>query len=244
MNVPPVLQVNRYVVEELVWETLNVFTLKLSAEQGLPFTFVAGQWVYLHLLNQDGSSWGRAAFSIASAPTESKKQIQLAVKIEKDFTKKAGQLQPGDVVGIQGPFGVFVLPETAPKLVMFAGGIGIAPFRSMIREVLARQLPIEIVLFYSNSFIEESVFFEELDDFALQSPKFKAICTLTGGDVSSEWTGETGRFNQVMFDKYCKDEPGNIYLMCGPEAFMEQVKEVLTVKGVDIKTRLKKELFG
>jgi len=245
MNVvPPVLQVNRYVVEELVWESANVFTLKLSAEQGSPFAFLAGQWAYLHLLNQDGSSWGRAAFSIASAPSESKERIQLAIKIEKDFTKKAGQLQPGDVVGIQGPFGVFTLPETASKIVMFAGGIGIAPFRSMIREVLAKQLPIEMVLFYSNRFIEESVFFEELDDFARATPKFKAVCTLTGGDVSGDWKDETGRIDQKMFEKYCQDEPGNVYLMCGPEAFMEQVKEILTVKGIETKTRLKKELFG
>lgn len=244
MSVPTVLQVNRYVVEELVWESASVFTLKLSAEQGSPLSFQAGQWVYLHLLNQDGSSWGRAAFSLASAPSESKDRLQLAVKIEKDFTKKAGQLQPGDTVGIQGPFGVFVVPETAPKMVMFAGGIGIAPFRSMIREILARQLPIEMVLFYSNSFVEDAVFFEEIDDFERATPKFKAICTLTGGDVSVDWKRETGRFSQAMFEKYCQDEPGTVYLMCGPEAFMEQVKEVLTAKGVDVKTRLKKELFG
>lgn len=244
MSVPTVLQVNRYVVEELVWESVNVFTLKLSAEAGAPLSFIAGQWVYLHLLNQDGSSWGRAAFSLASAPSESKERLQLAVKIEKDFTKKAGQLQPGDVVGIQGPFGVFTLPEKASKVVMFAGGIGIAPFRSMIREILARKLPIEMLIFNSNSFIEDAVFFEELDDFALQSPGFKAVNTLTGGDVSKDWTGETGRFNQAMFDKYCVDEPGNVYMMCGPEAFMESVKEVLTAKGIDTKTRLKKELFG
>ncbi len=244
MSVPNVLQVNRYVVEKLVWESANVFNLSLSAEQGVPLSFVAGQWVYLHLLNEDGSSWGRAAFSIASAPSESKSRIQLAVKIEKDFTKKAGNLQPGDVVGIQGPFGVFTLPETAPKLVMFAGGIGIAPFRSMIREVLARKLPIKMVLFYSNRFVEESVFFEELDDFARESQDFKAVVTLTGGDVSADWTGEQGRLTQAMFDKNCEDEPGNVYMMCGPEAFMEGVKEILAATGIDVKTRLKKELFG
>lgn len=244
MSVPAVLQVNRYTVEELIWETANVFTLKLRPEAGSALSFMAGQWVYLHLLNQDGSSWGRAAFSIASAPSESSEVIQLAIKIEKDFTKKAGQLQPGDVVGIQGPFGVFTLPTTAPKIVMFAGGIGIAPFRSMIREVLAKQLPIKMVLFYSNRFIEESVFFEELDDFERASPDFKSVCTLTGGDVSSEWKGETGRCDQNMFDKYVQDEPGTVYLMCGPEAFMESVSAILAGKGIEVKTRLKKELFG
>lgn len=244
MSTPNILEVHRYVVEELVWETVNVFTLKLRPENGTPLSFLAGQWAYFHLLNADGTSWGRAPFSIASAPSESKEVLQFAIKIEKDFTKKSGQLQPGDVVGVQGPFGVFTLPEQTPKLVLFAGGIGIAPFRSMIREILKRDLPIETTLFYSNRFIEEAVFFEELDDFVRESPSFKEICTLTGGDVSADWKGETGRFNEAMFDKYYTDTPDTIYMMCGPEAFMEQVKSVLVAKGVDTKTRLKKELFG
>ena len=105
-------------------------------------------------------------------------------------------------------------------------------------------LPIEIILFYSNSFIEESVFFEELDDFERASNRFKAICVLTGGDVSSEWKGEVGRFDRVLFEKYVQDEPQMVYMMCGPEAFMEQVSAVLIEKGIEVKTRLKKECFG
>lgn len=243
--VPPVLQVNRYVVHELKWESVTVFSLVLQPEHGGPcLTFKAGQWVYLHLLNQDGTSWGRAAFSIASAPSESKSQLQLAIKIEKDFTKRASQLQPGDIVGLQGPFGVFTLPETAERLVMFAGGIGIAPFRSMLREAKLRNLPLDAVLIYSNRYIEDAVFFEELDDLEREWPRFKAVCTLTGGDAPSTWKGTTGRVDEPMASPFIQGGEGDLYLVCGPEAFMEQVKSVLTAKGIDVKTKLKKELFG
>ena len=91
--------------------------------------FLAGQWVYWHLLNQDGSSWGRAAFSVSSAPGEFDEEFQLGVKVQ-GFHQKGGQLQPGDVIGIQGPFGVFTLPKQADHLVFFAGGIGVTPFRA------------------------------------------------------------------------------------------------------------------
>ena len=241
---PSVLQVTRYVVEELKWESDCVYSLMLRPEQGAPLAFLAGQWVYLHLLNADGTTWGRAAFSIASAPSESHEMIQLAIKIEKDFTKRGSQLQPGDVVGVQGPFGVFVLPEQIDHMVLFAGGIGIAPLRSMIREALARVLPMDITLFYSNRFIEETVFFEEIDDYERATPRFKAVCTITGGDVSSEWKRETGRIDRAMIAKYVPDLTRATYFMCGPDAFMEQVKTILSEQGVDVKTRLKKELFG
>lgn len=243
--VPPVLQVNRYVVHELKWESVSVFSLVLQPENGGPrLTFSAGQWVYLHLLNQDGTSWGRAAFSIASAPSESEERLQLAIKVEKDFTKRASQLQPGDIVGVQGPFGVFTLPETAERLVMFAGGIGIAPFRSMLREAKLKNLPLDAVLIYSNRFIEDAVFFEELDDLEREWPRFKAVCTLTGGDTPSGWKGKTGRVDDAMCTPFVQGTEGEVYLMCGPEAFMEQVKSILAAKGIDVKAKLKKELFG
>ena len=112
MPVHDALAIRRYVVDELTWESASVYTLNLSPEKPEDaVSFLAGQWVYWHLLNADGTSWGRAAFSIATAPREFAEEFQLGVKIQGDFTKKGGQLQPGDVIGIQGPFGVFTIPK-------------------------------------------------------------------------------------------------------------------------------------
>ena len=147
-------------------------------------------------------------------------------------------------MGVQGPFGVFVLPAAVKEIVLFAGGIGIAPFRSIIREVLAKQLPIDTTLFYSNRYVEESSFFEEIDDFERACKRFKAVVTLTGDDTPSAWTREIGRIDRAMIARHLPDLSRSLFYMCGPESFMEHIKTLLTESGVDVKTRLKKELFG
>lgn len=240
-----VLQIRRYVVEELCWESAEVYTLRLQPEsEGDNITFIAGQWVYWHLLNKDGASWGRAAFSIATAPSEYPENFELCVKIEKDFTKKGSQLQPGDVVGIQGPFGVFVLPKEVDHLVIFAGGIGITPFRSMIRELQQTARQVHVTLFYSNRYIEDTVYFEEFEALAKEWPLFKFVATLTGDDTPSIWKGETGRVSAAMIRKYVPDLHRSMYYMCGPDTFMTGMKTALEAEGVDVKKQLKKELFG
>lgn len=245
MPVHDALAIRRYIVQELTWESATVYTLKLVPEAPENrINFLAGQWVYWHLLNEDGTSWGRAAFSVATAPSEFDESFQLAVQIQKDFTKKGGQLQPGDVVGIQGPFGVFLIPKQAEQLVFFAGGIGVTPFRSMIRELHRTHSTMPITLFYSNRYIEDTVYFEEFENLAKEWPSFTFVPTLTGEDNPSIWKGEKGRISVPMLQKYVSDLHKPIYLMCGPDAFMDGMKTLLEKEGVDVKTKLKKELFG
>lgn len=245
MPVHDALIIHRYIVQELTWESASVYTLKLAPETPEDrISFLAGQWVYWHLLNPDGSSWGRAAFSIATAPSEFEKDFQLSVQVQKDFTKKGGQLQPGDVIGVQGPFGVFLVPKQAEQLVFFAGGIGVTPFRSMIRELHASHSTTPVTLFYSNRYIEDTVYFEEFEDLAKVWPSFTFVPTLTGEDNPSVWKGELGRVSLPMLQKYVTDIHKPVYLMCGPNPFMDSVKEMLEKEQVDVKTKLKKELFG
>jgi ferredoxin-NADP reductase len=245
MPVHDALAIRRYIVDEITWESASVYTLNLSPEKPEDrITFLAGQWVYWHLLNQDGSSWGRAAFSVASAPGEFDEEFQLGVKVQGDFTKKGGQLQPGDVIGIQGPFGVFTLPKQADHLVFFAGGIGVTPFRSMIREHRLQGGTTPITLFYCNRYIEDAVYFEEFELLAKEWELFTFVPTLTGGDNPSIWKGEIGRINLPMIQKSVPDLHRALYLMCGPNAFMDSLKEILEKEGVDVKAKLKKELFG
>lgn len=245
MPVHDALAIRRYTVQEITWESASVYTLRLVPETSEDrISFLAGQWVYWHLLNQDGTSWGRAAFSIATAPSEYDESFQLGVKTQGDFTKKGGQLQPGDVIGIQGPFGVFTLPKQAEHLVFFAGGIGITPFRSMIRELYRSGSLTPVTLFYSNRYIEDAVYLEEFEDLAKMWPSFTFVPTLTGEDNPSIWKREVGRISLSMIQNYVPDLQKPVYLMCGPNPFMESLKELLEKAGVDVKAKLKKELFG
>lgn len=243
--IPPALVLHRFIVEELKWETPNVYTLVLKPAEGEEMiSFLAGQWVYLHWLNEDGTSWGRAAFSIATAPEESGEWFELCVKIKGDFTKRGHDLMPGDVVGIQGPFGVFTLPEGASSLTLLAGGIGITPLRSVLRSLVMRESSIPITLLYSNRDVEEIVYLEEFEQLAKDWPSFKPVFTLTGENVPAKWKYGTGRFNAETIGQNLSDPSEGIFMMCGPDAFMEEMKSLLEAQGVDTKTQVKRESFG
>jgi ferredoxin-NADP reductase len=240
----PVLKIRPFRVNELVWETVNTFTLVLKPVDAADMiTFKPGQWVYLHLSNPDGSPWARAAYSIASAPEESGDAIKLGIKVHGDFTKKAAQLMPDDVIGIQGPFGVYVLPENDAPLVMFAGGIGVTPLLCMIRSLVSRGIERPVTLFYSNALVEEIAYFEELDSLAKRAPWFKPVFILTRG-APNPWPGESRRLDGAMLDAHVPNLDGAQFLMCGPKEFMDSVKLMLEERGVDTRSRLKQELFG
>lgn len=241
----PVLEIRKFRVREIVWETPTTYTLSLSPEKPDDrLIFQAGQWAYLHLFNEDGSTWARASYSIASAPSESKEVIQITIKIRGDFTKRASKLQPDDLVGIQGPFGVFTIKPEADPIVMFAGGIGITPLRCMIRELFFRGQHNRVVLFYSNRDHEEATFFEEFDDLSERWPEFIFVPTLTGQHVPARWKGETGRITVEHIKKYAPDISQADMLMCGPTVFMDAITSMLQSMGIDTKKQLRKELFG
>lgn len=221
----------------------ETFELRLTPNDGAPiFSFLAGQWVMMHLLNEDGSSWGKAAFSISNAPCEVKEEIDLAVKVHGDYTKRAQTLKPGDVVNLQGPYGVFVLRPSTEPLVLFAGGIGVTPLRSMLRQVLLSGESRRVVLFYSNRTRNMTAYEQELRDLATKYPQFTVTFFATQ-EKPDGWDGVCGRVEASHVQSVLSDVANNDFCMCGPAPFMDAVKEMLAGLGVDVKTKLRKELF-
>lgn len=240
------LRVRPFQVREIKWETPAVYTLVLepAAEEAM-VPFLAGQWLYLHLMKEDGTSAGRAVFSIASAPSESALSLDLGLKVAGGFTQAASKLMPGDSVGLQGPFGIFTLKDDEEEpLIFFAGGIGITPFRSMVRELWRRGSRRSVVLFYSNREVEEVAYWEEFERMAKEMASFKPVFILTTDDVPPVWAGETRRLDAAMVKAHVPDLSRGSFLMCGPQGYMEAVKSILEGEGVDTKARLRKELFG
>ena len=221
----------------------ETFELRLTPNDGAPlFSFQAGQWVMLHLLNEDGSSWGKAAFSISNAPCEAKEEIDLAIKVHGDYTKRAQTLKAGDVVNVQGPYGAFVLRPSSEPLVLFAGGIGITPMRSMLRQVLLSGESRRVVLFYSNRTRNVTAYEQELRDLAKTHPQFTVIFFATQ-EQAEGWDGICGRIDGARVQGVLTDVVNNDYCMCGPSPFMDAIKEMLSGLGVDVKAKLRKELF-
>jgi ferredoxin-NADP reductase len=221
----------------------GMFRLVMEAvDEPLP-SFQSGQWVNLRLQNPDGSEWAKAAYSIASAPSAGTQTVEFGVKLAGDFTKRLFTLKAGDQVELQGPWGVFTATQgQAAEIVCIAGGIGVTPFVSMFREAAVRERG--LTLLYANRRAEEAAYLEELMALAAAHPRLRVIPTYTR-ESPTGWEGERGRIDAAMLRRHVAFSAAQetVYLLCGPDAFMHDVRAALMAQGVDPK-KIKQESFG
>jgi len=132
----------------------------------------------------------------------------------------------GSTIKVEGPSGSFILDEheKGPH-VFIAGGIGITPFRSMLRYVLDKNLPFKIHLIYSNSTIQEIIFQNELEHYADLDPNFKLTLTITKPQNSKQqWLGTTGRIDSNLINNAVGEYIQPTYWICGPPLFVDNMK--------------------
>ncbi len=111
----------------------SVTELVLEAPEASRFSFAAGQFAWLTVNGRHTITDN--PFSIASAPSELP-ELKFLIRKVGDMTNAVWQLQPGQKVGVDGPHGSFSLAEAGPgPLVLIAGGIGIAPIRSILKHI-------------------------------------------------------------------------------------------------------------
>ncbi len=123
------------------------------------FSWQAGQYLYLTL----GEITKQ--FTISSSPTEEFIQVTTKIRKESEFKQALNNVQIGEEVEARAPFGTFALQSQESKNmghVFLAGGIGITPFRSMIKLNVDKGLRLPMYLIYSNS-DSEFVFKKELE---------------------------------------------------------------------------------
>jgi ferredoxin-NADP reductase len=156
-------------------------------------------------------------FSIASAPFED--QLRFATRMRDTAFKRSLKKMPlGTVVNMDSAMGSFTLHKNSAKPAVFlAGGIGITPFSSIVRQADHDHAPHKLYLFYSNRRPEDAPFVEVLQNLEKTNPNFRFIPTMTDMPRSEEtWNGETGRINPEMLSKYLNDLRGPIYYIAGP----------------------------
>jgi ferredoxin-NADP reductase len=126
--------------------------------------------------------------------------------------------------------------------VFLAGGIGITPIRSILKQAAQESLPHRLYLFYSNREADDAAFHEEFEDMSIQNPNFLLISTLTGHRTLA-WPYEKGHINREMLMRYLLGLKGPIYYIAGPSGMVAAMTDLLRSSGVsddDVKT----EEFG
>lgn len=210
------------------------------ADEEVMFEFEPGQFVMLHELDDKGEAVYTRSYSIASAPYESGEDFELGVKAQGKMSNMLFNASEGDVFGVQGPYGMFKMPQDE-RVVFFSGGVGITPFRSMIREALYTGAQKRLTLFYSGRELSDLMYHNEFKSLAKDSENFTYVPILTREDLDG-WKGEKGRLNNEMVKKYVTDFDAG-FLMCGPVEMMDHVKEILESNEVDVKIKLRAERY-
>jgi len=210
-----------------------------------PLAFTPGQYMEFTLEHLRPDSRGnRRYFTLASSPTE--QTVHLGVRFYENSSsfKRAMYWMDGKtkVIGAQIA-GDFTLPSNAEqKLVFLAGGIGITPFRSMLKYLLDTQQRRDIVLFYANKTAKEIVYQDVLNA-ASTKLGVKVFCTLTDTTaVPRNWTGFVGRINEQMIMQTIPDYAERTYYLSGPPEMVRAYEQVL--KTLHIKSsQIKKDFF-
>jgi ferredoxin-NADP reductase len=198
--------------------------------------FRAGQFVDLILLGDppDGASGLTHTFSIASSP--SAEEIVVATRMrDTPFKRTLAVLPLGTDLRIEGPMGSFNLHNnTARPAVLLAGGIGIAPFVSMLFYAAEERLRHPIVLFYANRHLEDAAFLGLLWRLERANPRFRFVPTFTRPtNNSQEWRGETGRITPEMMSKHVGNLRGPIFYIAGPPSMVAAARRTLVDAAVD-----------
>lgn len=200
------------------------------------FDFRAGQSIDLTLLNppETDAEGNTRAFSIASAPFESDLMIATRMR-DTAFKRVLGKASPGLEVKIEGPSGSFVLHRKAEKpAVLLAGGIGITPFLSIIRQATHDKAAHQIYLLCSNRRPEDAPFLDVLEEAAHRNPNFHLIATMTQmGSSHREWSGRTGFITSEMLLEHLPAIQGAIYYLAGPPAMVTAMRGILAGANID-----------
>lgn len=237
--VSPKLRVKLYLQRiEQVSERVYTYVFKPD----FAFAFLPGQYMEWTLPNVPYDNRGnRRTFTIASSPTET--EVRLGLKYynpASSFKAAFYDLKPGDVVFGSQLAGNFTLKgHEHQKLAFVAGGIGITPFRSMIKYLTDRHMHTDLTVLYLVSDSEELAYLDDLRQAAAVG--VRTIPVLTGGGradgiVSAELDAD-------LIVRAIPDYAERLFYVSGPNRMVETAKADLLQLGVSSR-RIKTDYFS
>jgi ferredoxin-NADP reductase/nitrite reductase/ring-hydroxylating ferredoxin subunit len=239
-------------LEKQKYNETDVMSFKFSKqdiEQKKELDYISGQYAFFDIGGVYNDPEGPLRhFTIASSPTENFIMISTRIR-DTPYKKRLSSLEEGKAkVKVRGPTGKFILHEDYSKpAVLLSGGIGVTPFRSMIKYATDKQLPIKIVMFDSNRDETNILYKNEFDECLKTNKNLKIIYTITGEGQPplGHWEGEAGRIDKAMITKYVSEDELNksIFYICGPPAMLNALQNILNEKLKVSKDRVKIEEF-
>jgi ferredoxin-NADP reductase len=200
----------------------------LVLEAPEPFAFTPGQFVYLH--SRTGGAPIKRPYSLASAPGGRRFELCLNHVREGVFSTYLFDLEPGAMLQLKGPYGIFGWRAPAHDSVLVATGTGITPFRSMLPSGLPAQGARQVTLLFGVRYERGILFRAEFEDTAARDPRFRFLPTLTRPEP--DWRGRTGRVQEHLAEVIGGRRDLDVYI-CGLFEMVGQVRDLLLGWGFD-----------
>lgn len=198
------------------------------------FSFIPGQYMEWTLKHSRPDNRGnRRYFSLSSNPQIN--EISISVKFNEpssSFKKELSSMEKGDKIIASDISGDFILPKNLNKKIVFlAGGIGVAPFKSMISFCLEKNIKMDIICIYINRHLAD-IAFSDLFETA-RSNGIKTIYSLTDlNNISANWQGEKGYITPQMIEKYIPDYKEREFYISGPNIMVYNSSKILSGMGI------------
>lgn len=218
----------------------------LETANGARPDFQPGQFITMDLPIGDKRLQRWRSYSIASAPGDDPNTLEFCIVRAPEGLASHylfDEVKPGVAIRWKGPEGGFVLPETLDKdLVFVCTGTGVAPFRSMLRDIRHLGKPHRnIHLIFGTRMEADILYREEFEEMARTMPGFRYDVALSR---EPGWTGYKGYVHQVYLEHYAEKRPDVDFYLCGWSNMIDEAVANLIVKlGYD-RTQIHYELYG
>ncbi|HET9655423.1 MAG TPA: FAD/NAD(P)-binding protein [Kineosporiaceae bacterium] len=206
-------------------DTADTVTLGLRALDGAPLRFAPGAFTMVEMFGV-----GEVPISISGDPA-SPELLEHTIRDVGAVTHALVGSEPGTVVGVRGPYGRGwqVRDATGQDLLVVAGGIGLAPLRPALLDVLAHRGDYgRVILLYGARRAEDILFADELARWAAR----RDIEVQISVDYRTPgWQGRVGLVTALVAQAGF-DAERTLTLVCGPEIMMRLVAAALLERGV------------
>jgi ferredoxin-NADP reductase len=200
---------------------------------GQKFEYRPGQFVFYELdtLAFPDERGNRRHFTISSSPTE-KGIIMFTTKMRGSGFKETLLHAPaGYELTVETPDGLFVMPEGETRRQVFiTGGIGVTPFRSILRYAVDVNAPISGLMLYFNRSSSDIIFRDELENISRQMPTFSVVHVLSQPEEG--WVGERGKLDEMLLRNYVTDFDQSVFWISGPPPMVSAYRGLIEQIGV------------
>lgn len=192
-------------VERLQDVTHDIKELYIRLDEPTEIVFVSGQYVQLIVPPYDKiKEPTQRAYSMSSRPSD-KNHVELLVRLVPGgivTTYVHNNLKEGQKISFTGPYGDFGIRETEATMICVAGGSGMAPFKSILYDMIEKGKPDRDIWYFFGARTKKDLFYlEELQEMEKTWDRFHFIAALSEPQPDEDWKGESGLITEVL-EKY------------------------------------------